>query len=61
MINPRITTVDIRPTWRGLMPFLIACVQGGVNAEARTIATEELYRLAEFADEVNAAKKEEGR
>lgn len=45
-------TIDLTPTWRGIMPALLAAVRDG-TPESRSIAIEELNRLADFADAVN--------
>lgn len=44
-----IGTIDLTPTWRQLIPAFIAVLQDG-SPEGRRVATEELYRLADFAD-----------
>lgn len=44
-----IGTIDLTPSWRSLIPSFIAVLQDG-TPEGRRIATEELYRLADFAD-----------
>lgn len=48
-------SVDVTPTWRAIVPLLIAAVEAG-SGEAR----KELYRMAELADRyVAIAEKEE--
>ena len=42
-------TLDLTPTWEGLMPALIAVLQNGVP-EGQKIASDELMRLAKWAD-----------
>lgn len=45
-------TIQLQPTWRGVVPLLIAALTEGTET-GRRIATEELYRLADFADSIN--------
>lgn len=42
-------TIDITPTWRGIMPVLIEGIRHG-TPEGQRIAREELMRLADIAD-----------
>lgn len=42
-------TVDVTPTWEGIMPALISMLTDGTD-EAKAIAREELTRLARYAD-----------
>ena len=54
-------TIDITPTWRGVLPIIIEGLTNG-NARGVQIATEELQRMADAADAWNAhcrAQKEE--
>ncbi len=54
-------TVDLTPTWAGLMPALLAVLRDGTN-EGQAMAAEELTRLAQGMDAHNAearAKAEE--
>lgn len=46
------TTIDLTPTWAGLLPALLAAVTDG-TAEGRQIAIEELERMAGAADRWN--------
>ena len=46
-------TVDMTPTWRGLMPVLILALENGTR-EGRTMARAELTRLAGEIDRINA-------
>lgn len=55
MNNP--TTIDITPTWIGILPALIALIENG-NREGRDIAVEELQKLAAYADDCNARSKQ---
>jgi hypothetical protein len=50
--NRTVGTIDLTPTWRGVMPILIAGITDG-NETGQRIATEELYRLADIADAAN--------
>lgn len=45
-------TIDLTPTWRGILPALLAAMTDG-TAEGRRIAREELTRMAALADERN--------
>lgn len=49
MTRKQIGTVQLQPTWRGVVPLLIAALTDG-TPEGRRIATEELYRMADIAD-----------
>jgi hypothetical protein len=46
----RIETIDMPPTWSGVMPMLLAAYSEGTTATARSTAFEELKRMAELAD-----------
>jgi hypothetical protein len=50
-------TVDITPTWRGILPAILAALTDG-TAEGRKIAREELVRMADIADAYVAEHKE---
>lgn len=52
----QVGTIDLTPTWRGIMPMLIAGLIDGTD-QGRRIATEELFRLANMVDEVNRETK----
>lgn len=52
-----IGTIDLTPTWRSLIPTFIAALQDGTPT-GRTIARDELYRLADFADAHLAEQKD---
>lgn len=52
-------TIDITPSWRGLLPYLVEVAANGTSAEGRKLAMEELYKLADLADRINAERKEE--
>lgn len=49
-----VRVVDVTPTWRGVLPALVAALEDG-TAEGRRIAREELARMAEAADNWNAS------
>jgi hypothetical protein len=49
-------TIDMTPTWEGLLPSLIAMLQDG-SPVAQQTAREELTKLARFADQQNAKIK----
>lgn len=51
-----IQTVNLRPTWRGLLPALVHLTQHG-DAEGKAQAWKELYRLADAVDALNAENK----
>lgn len=46
-------TIDLTPTWAGILPLLLAGVTDGTDT-GRRIAKEELARMAALADERNA-------
>ena len=54
--SPR--TIDITPTWRGVLPILLAAYTDG-NATGRQTALAELYRMADIADRAVTSSKEE--
>lgn len=49
------TTIDLTPTWTGVLPILIAGIENG-TAEGRKIAIDELSRMARAADAVKDSK-----
>lgn len=51
-------TIDIRPTWCGVLPMLLTVLECG-TAEGKAIARAELQRMATAADQ--AATKESAR
>ncbi len=53
-----VETIDLTPTWEGIMPGLIACLQDGTG-EGQRMAREELMRLARIVDAANAKAKQE--
>jgi hypothetical protein len=54
-------TVDIRPSWRSLIPALVEVAANGTTAEARRIAMEELLRLADIVDRQIAKLEKESK
>ena len=53
MNNEQLRTIDITPTWEGLMPAMIALVKQG-----NKVAEDELMKLARSVDQRNAEMKE---
>tara|TARA_R110001583_G_scaffold118380_2_gene269746 strand:+ start:298 stop:480 length:183 start_codon:yes stop_codon:yes gene_type:complete len=53
MNNEELRTIDITPTWEGLMPAMIALVKQG-----NKVAEDELMKLARSVDQRNAEMKE---
>lgn len=52
-----IRTVDITPSWRGVLRLLLEGYSNG-TPEGRRIALEELYRMADLADEAVKAVRD---
>jgi hypothetical protein len=57
--DEKVFTMDLRPSWRGLLPALVEVAVNGTTPEGRKIAMEELMRLADFADSVIAEREAE--
>jgi hypothetical protein len=51
-------TIDLTPTWEGILPALLAIIQNG-KTEGRAIALAELRRMAQLADAYVAERKAE--
>lgn len=51
-------TVDVTPTWRGVLPMLLLVVENGTG-EGRRVAIEELERMADTADAHVASVKKQ--
>lgn len=51
------TTIDLTPTWAGILPALIAVIRDG-TPEGQRLALEELRRMADAADRFNQLAKE---
>lgn len=49
-------TIDITPTWRGILPALLAVYTDG-TAKGRADALKELQRMADIADQAVADAK----
>lgn len=45
-----VTTIDITPTWEGLLPVMLRIAEHGTTHSARRDALEELRRMAKLAD-----------
>ena len=58
--TPRTITVDITPTWTGILPALIAILVNGETVEARKTAEAELGKMAGLADRYVALSKRAG-
>ena len=48
-------TIDITPSWQGLLPLLVEVAANGDTTEGRKSAMDELMRLAKTVDDMNAA------
>jgi hypothetical protein len=46
-------SVDVTPTWLGLLPMLLELTRPSINQDARQMAFKELARMAEAADKWN--------
>ena len=55
MTNPTTTTIDLTPTWLGILPTLIAIIENG-RPEGRKEAINQLQKLAAYADDCNRRK-----
>jgi hypothetical protein len=55
--NPTTTTIDLTPTWFGILPTLIAVIENG-KPEGRKEAIVQLQKLAAYADDCNSRRKE---
>lgn len=49
-------TIDLTPTWSGILPGLLAVIENGTG-EGRRLAREELARMAQAADKYNELAK----
>lgn len=52
-----VTTIDITPTWRGLLPVLVELATNATTVEAQKDAEAELQKMATAADRYNAIAK----
>lgn len=57
--HPR--TIDITPTWRGVLRLLVTVANNAETAKARANAWAELERMADLADLYIADHKEDGK
>jgi len=57
MDNTTTKTVDLTPTWSGILPALLSVIRNGETVEAQKIAEQELARMARLADAYVAATK----
>lgn len=55
-----IKTINITPTWTGILPALLAAYDSG-TVGGRSFARKELERLAQIADAAVEAKEDEER
>ncbi|SKB49845.1 hypothetical protein [Sphingopyxis flava] len=53
-----VETIDVTPTWSGILPALLAAHENG-TFEGRKIAQAELERMAAIADKYVAEHKED--
>lgn len=49
-------TIDLTPTWSGMLPALLAIIEAG-NDTGKTTARQELARMAKGADEAHRARE----
>ena len=54
-----IKTIDLTPTWSGIMPGIISILENG-NEDGRKIAREELMNLAKQVDSLNNKEQDNG-
>jgi hypothetical protein len=57
-MNDTPRTIDVTPTWSGLVHAFVALIENG-TAEGRATAISEIRRMAAIADEAVAAQKAE--
>lgn len=55
----RAGTIDLTPTWTGVLPIIIYALENGTE-EGKRMAKLELKTMAEAADRYNASVKERG-
>ncbi len=51
------TTINVTPTWVGIMPALIMALQRGTE-EGKRVAADELMRLAREVDAANGKEEQ---
>jgi hypothetical protein len=49
-------TIDVTPTWKGILPLLLAAIENG-TAKGRASAMTELNRMADLADKYTSMVK----
>lgn len=59
MTSTEPVTIDMTPTWAAVLPILLAGLEKG-TAQGRKMSREELARMAQAADQANAAWKAHG-
>ncbi len=57
MTKPNVKTVDLTPSWEGILPVLLTIYNYAETAEARNTAFAELKRMAQLADAYVAEQK----
>lgn len=57
--NETVETIDLTPTWEGILPGLIDMAVNGTSFETRSTAAIELRKMARLADAYVAEKKAE--
>lgn len=58
MNNDTTDTLDITPTWVGILPAIVAVIQNG-TPQGRAAAISELQRLAATVDAMNERARKE--
>ncbi len=53
-----VDTIDLTPTWRGVMPILLFALRNGTE-EGQRLAEVELMRLADIADTFSAERSKQ--
>jgi hypothetical protein len=53
-----IETIDVTPTWLGILPGLIAIIESEPTPTVRNIAMIEFRRMARLADQYVESQKE---
>ena len=51
-------SIDITPTWTGILPGLIRALEDTEDSDARRVIIEELHNMARAADQAVAQAKE---
>jgi len=50
-------TIDVTPTWSGIMPILVELANNAETVESRRVAMDELRTMASLADKYNELVK----